>query len=73
MNNTEYCPFSGKEKFLTRQDATMALASMKKRKRNAKSGGVYKCEHCGGFHLTHHTYGHSREMRVTYKKRSWQN
>ncbi len=61
-----YCPTSGKECFDSRFLAQKAMSRLNKK--SSKSGSVYLCPDCGKWHITHHSYSHSKDINSKRKK-----
>ena len=66
MSRKTYCPAQGKERFSTRAEAEKALRHM--RRKSKPGGSVYQCETCGGYHMTHLSYGYGKNLRTKIKK-----
>lgn len=60
-----YCEFSGKQCFDSRQDAEKALRNQRLRKNR---GSVYFCEKCKTYHISSIPYHGSKNIQVLKKK-----
>lgn len=60
------CPVTGKRQYRSYYSADRRLKREKKQYKN-KGGWVYKCSHCGKWHITYHTYSHDKNK---YKRSS---